>query len=81
MWTHYAAFHYTFACGNLLHFALSPQVFLKEHSRDLYSSYTNYTVHSMPMYLLKVINAVLFTVVSWGMMDVDTSTGEHIFLL
>ena len=41
----------------------------------MYSSYTNYTVHSMPMYLLKIINAILFAVVSWGWMDVDNSTG------
>ena len=54
------------------------QVFLKEHSRGLYSSYTNYTVHSMPLYLLKIINAILFAVVSWGWMDVDNSTGTFI---
>ncbi len=55
-------------------------VFLKEHSRGLYSSYTNYTVHSIPLYVLKIINAVLFTVVSWGWMDVDNSTGRLLFL-
>lgn len=53
------------------------QVFFKEHARGLYSAYTNYTVSSMPMYLLKVINAVLFVLVSWSIMDVDNSTSKY----
>ena len=53
-------------------------MFLKEHARDLYSSYTNYTVHSMPLYILKTINAVVFATISWSIMNVDSSTGEHL---
>ena len=55
---------------------ISPQVFLKEHARGLYSAYTNYTVFSVPLYLLKTVNATLFAVISWAIMDVDSSTGE-----
>lgn len=65
---------------NLTHFYLqfSPlQVFLKEHNRGLYSSYTNYTVHTMPLYIMACINGILFAVPSWGMMDVNTDTGTY----
>lgn len=51
-------------------------MFLKEYSRGLYSAYTNYTVFSIPMYLLKTVNATLFAVISWAIMDVDSSTGK-----
>ena len=59
-------------------------MFLKEHARGLYSAYTNYTVFSIPLYVLKIINAMLFATVSWGIMDVDSSTGKNsvsLFLL
>ena len=52
------------------------QVFLKEHARGLYSAYTNYTVFSVPLYILKTINAVIFACVSWAIMDVDSSPGK-----
>ena len=57
----------------------SSQVFLKEHGRGLYSSYTNYTVHTQPLYIMACINGILFAVPSWGMMDVNTDTGKHSF--
>lgn len=50
------------------------QVFLKENARGLYSAYTNYTVSSMPLYLLKIVNAILFVMLSWPIMNVDNST-------
>jgi hypothetical protein len=51
-------------------------VFLKEHARGLYSAYTNYTVFSIPLYVLKTLNALLFAAISWSIMDVDSSTGR-----
>lgn len=30
----------------------------------------------MPLYVLKAVNALLFAVISWAIMDVDSSTGE-----
>jgi hypothetical protein len=57
------------------------QVFLKEHARGLYSAYTNYTVFSVPLYVLKTINAVLFAAISWAIMDVDSGPGEFYFVL
>jgi hypothetical protein len=48
-------------------------VFLKENSRGLYSAYTNYTVSSTPLYLLKIVNAILFVITSWPIMDVPNA--------
>lgn len=62
---------------HLTHHHHFSQVFLKEHARGLYSAYTNYTVFSVPLYLLKTVNATLFAVISWAIMDVDSSTGEY----
>jgi ABC-type bacteriocin/lantibiotic exporter with double-glycine peptidase domain len=51
-------------------------VFLKENARGLYSAVTNYSVTSLPVYVLKIVNAILFVLTSWPIMDVDMSTGE-----
>ena len=51
-------------------------MFLKEHARGLYSAYTNYTVFSVPLYVLKAVNATLFAVISWAIMDVDSGAGK-----
>jgi hypothetical protein len=60
---------------------INVQVFLKEHARGLYSSYTNYTVHSIPLYALAAFNGVMFVIPSWGMMNQDLNAGEHIYSL
>jgi hypothetical protein len=44
---------------------------LKEHDRGLYSAYTNYTVSSVPMYFLKIVNAILFATISWAIVNKD----------
>jgi len=48
-------------------------VFIKEYSRQLYSPYTNYTVQSWPLYVLKIVGGTLYATVSWAIMNVDSS--------
>lgn len=35
----------------------------------------------MPLYALKAVNALLFAVISWSIMDVDSSTGALAYVI
>jgi ABC-type multidrug transport system ATPase subunit len=48
------------------------QVFLKEYTRGLYPNFLKWVVLDWPLYTLRFINAILFTVVVWSLTDQPT---------
>jgi ABC-type multidrug transport system ATPase subunit len=54
-------------------------VFLKEHARDLYPNVLKVLVADYPLYVLRSINAVLFFVVAWAMINQTTDTRIYSF--
>ena len=42
----------------------------------MYSAYTNYTVHSIPLYVIRIVNTLQFVLIAWYWMRIDLSVGE-----
>ena len=51
------------------------QVFLKEHSRGLYSTVLYWFYSQFPIYVLKTVCALLFAVISYTLLDMESSLG------
>ena len=49
------------------------QVFLKEHSRGLYSTLLHWSVASLPLYVLRAVNAVLYASIAYGLVGLADS--------
>eukprot|EP01038_Epipyxis_sp_PR26KG_P013928 gene13928-18681_t len=50
------------------------KVFLKEHSRGLYTNVVHWAVDFLPLYLLRAISGILFAVVSYAMIGLSQKT-------
>jgi len=59
----------------------SNEVFLKEHSRGLYSYFAMWFVGSLPHYALKVLNAVLFAVIIYDAIGLNDESDRYEFYL
>lgn len=64
---------------NLIFFNLFLQVFMKEHARGLYSNFLNWLLSSTPLYILRFCNAVIYSTIVYGMINLDTVAGRHAF--
>lgn len=51
-------------------------MFLKEHSRGLYSVSSHFAVNSWPLYLLRALNAVIYTCFFVKGLVIDDSTSK-----
>jgi hypothetical protein len=51
------------------------QVFLKEHSRGLYSTFLYWLLSQLPLYILKSVSAVIFGVVVYALLALGLDTG------
>lgn len=67
--------HSTILLKSYLIFLFVSQVFLKEYSRGLYSNFLRWLTTDYPLYLLRMINAIVFITVVFGMTNEPTSTG------
>jgi ABC-type multidrug transport system ATPase subunit len=57
------------------------EVLLKEHSRELYSVTVNWFVSSIPMYILRTFNALVYSAITYWMMNLrqDTDNDNEIY--
>jgi ABC-type multidrug transport system ATPase subunit len=56
----------------------SSQVFLKEYSRGLYGNFLRWITTDYPLYTLRMVNAVTFISIAWGMTEQTTDPGKFI---
>lgn len=52
-------------------------MFLKEHSRGLYTNFVQWVVASLPLYSLQIVNAVLYSVVVYSILGFNTDSGMY----
>lgn len=53
------------------------QVFLKEHSRGLYSSFLYWLLSQIPIYILKSVSAVLFSVIAYPLLALGLDGSKY----
>lgn len=57
------------------------QVFLKEHSRGLYTTYNFWSAQSWPLYILRSINGLTFITVAWNITELTQDTDIYGFTI
>ena len=55
--------------------------FLKEHSRGLYSYISYWLAKSLPLYIIKVLNGLVFALILYGWIELNNTSDRFIFYL